>query len=133
MMKHVMSVVLFAALIFCGSFAEGQNVLRVFDAAVSPNPAPPGEMVLITCRVAHTKGPAFIGRVAASASLNDWNASYPMLHDDGSNGDKKAGDGIYSKAVPASKMEGDERFVFIAVDKDNIEVESEPIILTVKK
>jgi uncharacterized alpha/beta hydrolase family protein len=132
-MKHVMSVVLFAALIFYGGLAEGQDVLRVFDAAVTPNPARPGEMVLITCRVAHIKGPTFIELVAASASQGDWNVSYPMLYDDGSNGDKKAGDGVYSKAVPASKVEGDETFVFIAVDKDNTEVESEPITLTVKK
>ena len=66
-----LSVILLAAMIFCGDLAEGQDVLRVFDAAVTPNPARPGEVVFITCRVAHIKGPTFIGRVAASASQGD--------------------------------------------------------------
>ncbi len=96
-----------------------------------PKAGGPGETVIISCRVSHPQGPTFVDRVAANVFGEDRNTTYPMLYDDGTHGDKVAGDGVYSLEIQAPDTASEVRIVFVAVDKDRNEIESEPVIVTV--
>jgi hypothetical protein len=113
------------------SWAE-DSALAISGMKVEPSTVGPGGKVLISCRVTHTSGPMSIERVAATVSSGNLNSSYPMLYDDGTNGDAVADDGIYSLEITAGATVGEERIVFIAVDTDRNEIESEAVILTVQ-
>lgn len=108
------------------------SALTIADMTVEPGAVSPGGKVLISCRVTHTNGPMFIERVAATVSSGNFNSSYPMLYDDGTNGDKVAEDGIYSLEITAGNTAGEAKIVFIAVDIEHDEIESTPVTLTIQ-
>ena len=113
------------------SWAE-DSALTISGMKVEPSTVGSGSMVLISCQVTHSDGPMNIERVAATVSSGNLNTSYPMLYDDGSNGDMVAEDGIYSLEITAGNTAGESKIVFIAVDTEHDEIESEPMILTVE-
>ena len=106
--------------------------LRITDMKAEPDPVAVGGIVLISCRVNHSQGSEFIDRIAATAYFGQWITGYPRLYDDGTRGDITSRDGVYSLLVRAADVPGVEKIIFIAVDKDRKEIESEPIFLTVK-
>jgi len=55
-----------------------------------------------------------------------------MLYDDGTNGDMVAEDGIYSLKITPGNTVGEAKIVFIAVDTEQNEIESTPVILTIQ-
>lgn len=113
------------------SWAQG-SALSISGMKVEPSTVVPGSMVLISCHVSHTNGPLFIERVAATVSSGNLNLSYPMLYDDGTNGDMVAEDGIYSLEISAGNTPGEAKIVFLAVDTEQNEIESDTVILTVQ-
>jgi hypothetical protein len=115
-----------------GSWAQESGGLSITNTMVEPSTVSIGGMVLISCRVSHTSESTHIERVAATVFHGTWISTYPMLYDNGTNGDRIADDGIYSLEIDAPGSAGEARITFDAVDKDRNEIESEPIILTVK-
>ena len=57
--------------------------------------------------------PMNIERGAATVFHGDWVTSYPMLNDDGTNGEQIADDGIYSLEVKAPDMLERQRLFFM--------------------
>ena len=103
------------------------------DATISePTTIKSGGRVIISCHVTHSDGPTFIDRVAAMVIYGKMNASYPMLYDDGTNGDATAGDGNFSLEITTLDSPGEATIVFSAVDKDHMEVNSEPVTLIIR-
>jgi hypothetical protein len=109
-----------------------QPALNITEMKTEPNIVNSGERVVISCRVTNATSSMGIERVAAVASFSEWNTLFPNLYDDGSNGDKVAGDGIFSLEIQVSVQPGEIKILFNAVDKEGEETESEPIFLTVK-
>ncbi len=109
-----------------------ESTFTITDMKAEPAAISQGGKALISCKVTHSAGPMNIERVAATVFHGDWVTAYPMLYDDGTNGDKMTEDGIYSLEITAADSPTEEQIVFSAVDKDRNEIESEPIILTVK-
>lgn len=99
---------------------------------VEPESCLPGEKILVSCTVTHRAGASAIQRVAALISTEKVNSSYPDLYDDGTNGDLTANDGVYSLEITAPEFTGQVQIVFIALDVDMHEIESEPLIFTIK-
>ena len=108
------------------------SALSISGMKVEPSTVGSGNMVLISCQVTHSDGPMNIERVAATVSSGNLNSSYPMLYDDGTNGDKVAEDGIYSLEITAGNTAGEAKIVFIAVDTEQNEIASDTVILTVQ-
>jgi len=108
------------------------SALTISGITVEPGGVGPGGNVLISCQVTHSDGPLNIERVAATVSSRNLNSSYPMLYDDGTNGDMMAEDGIYSLEISAGNTPGEAKIVFIAVDTEQNEIESTPVTLTIQ-
>ncbi len=123
--------VLMLSILLVGPSWARESPLNITETKVEPSTLSQGSQALISCRVAHPEGHASIKRVAAVVSYEEWNTSYPRLYDDGTHGDRVAEDGIYSLEITAGDLPGELRIVFIAVDKDRNEIESEPVIVTV--
>ena len=130
-MKRVLITVSMLILL-SGISLAGDSSLTISDMTVDPSTVSSGGNILISCQVTHSDGPMNIERVAATVSNGNLNSSYPMLYDDGTNGDKVAEDGIYSLEITAGNTAGESKIVFIAVDTEHDEIESEPMILTVE-
>jgi len=113
------------------SWAE-DSALTIADMTVEPSAVGPGGKMLISCQVTHSDGPMNIERVAAAVSSKNLNSSYPMLYDDGANGDMVAEDGIYSLEITAGNTPGEAKIVFIAVDTEQNEIKSAPVTLTIQ-
>jgi hypothetical protein len=121
-------------LILCStglSFAQ-EKTLSVTEMKAYPAVVKPGRKVLISCRATDTRGPMFILRVAAMAKSADFGTSFPVLFDDGTNGDKTSRDGVYSLKIIAPKKPGEVKVFFYAVSTDRQEVESETVTFTVR-
>ena len=131
-MKRVLITVSMLILLLSGISLAGDSSLTISGMKVEPSTVGPGSMVLISCQVTHSDGPLNIERVAATVSSGNLNSSYPMLYDDGTNGDMMAEDGIYSLEISAGNTPGEAKIVFIAVDTEQNEIESDPVILTVQ-
>jgi hypothetical protein len=131
MRSGIISISIFLLLV---SFSWGQeSFLSIVDTKVDPSNVDAGGRVVISCQVTHSDGPINIERVAARVSSGNLNTSYPMLYDDGTNGDMVAEDGIYSLEITtAGNTAGEAKIVFIAVDTERNEIESAPVILTIK-
>ena len=112
-------------------WAEKSHV-TIVDASVKPVTVDPGETVLISCRVVCPDGPSSVEAVAATADHGNWVTTFPKLYDDGTHGDEVANDSVYSLEIQAAYGPGEEKIVFIAVDRDRNEIESEPLILKVE-
>jgi hypothetical protein len=130
MRNIIISTVMFLLLLNISQAQE--STLTITDMKVEPSTVNPGGKVLISCRVTHSEGPMFIGVVGATAFYGNWVTTFPMLYDDGTYGDKIADDEVYSLEIKAADTSGEEKIVFSAVDTDKNEIESDPIILTVK-
>ncbi|MEA3467529.1 MAG: choice-of-anchor X domain-containing protein [Thermodesulfobacteriota bacterium] len=109
-----------------------ESVLSISGMKVEPSTVGSGSMVLISCQVTHSDGPMNIERVASTVSSGNLNSSYPMLYDDGTNGDIVAEDGIYSLEITAGNTPGEAKIIFIAVDTEQNEIESAPVTLTIQ-
>jgi len=131
-MKRVLiTVSMLVLLLTAVSWAE-ESALTISGMKVEPSTVGPGSMVLISCQVTHSDGPLNIERVAATVSSGNLNSSYPTFYDDETNGDMVAEDGIYSLEITAGNTAGEAKIVFIAVDTEQNEIESDPVILTVQ-
>ena len=131
-MKRVLiTVSMLIFLLTAVAWAE-ESAFTITDMKVEPDVVVPVGKVLISCRVTHTNGPINIERVAATISSGNLNSSYPMLYDDGTNGDMVAEDGIYSLEITAGNTAGEAKIVFIAVDTEQNEIESTPVTLTIQ-
>jgi len=131
-MKRVLITVSMLILLLSGISLAGDSPLTITDMTVEPGVVGPGGKVLISCQVTHSDGPMNIERVAATVSSGNLNSSYPMLYDDGTNGDKVAEDRIYSLEITAGNTAGEAKIVFIAVDTEQNEIESAPVTLTIQ-
>ncbi len=119
-------------LIFWGIGWAEEGTVGIDLLSVEPAEVSPGAMVLISCRVTHREGAAWIERVAATAQFGRWVTEYPNLYDDGTHGDLVSGDGVYSLLVRAAEVPGEERITFTVVDKKRREYTSNPILLTIR-
>jgi len=119
-------------LVSYGSWAQESGGLSITNTKVSPGTVSPGEKTLISCLVSHPLGMMHIGRVAATVFHGNWISTYPILYDNGTNGDSVPDDGVYSLEINTPDSAGEAKIVFYAVDRDRNEIKSEPIILTVK-
>jgi hypothetical protein len=124
--------ILFFGLILVGGCYAGEGSLSITEMTVEPAAAAPGEMMLISCRVIHAKGPMFIERVAATMFHAEHNSSYPMLFDDGTHGDRTARDGVFSLQIKVPEVPGEGRLIFEALAVDKVEIESMPISFAVR-
>ena len=131
MRKLFVTVSMLLFLLTAISWAE-DSALTISGMKVEPSTVGYGSMVLISCQVTHSGGPMNIERVAATLSSGNLNSSYPMLYDDGANGDMVAEDGIYSLEISAGNTPGEAKIVFIAVDTEQNEIESTPVTLTIQ-
>jgi hypothetical protein len=132
-MKTILGVGFIVLMVcFTGLSLAQEETLSVTEMKASPAVVKPGRKVLISCRVTDTRGPMFIQRVAATAKGVDLGTTYPMLFDDGTNGDKVSRDGVYSLKITAPKKPGEVKVFFYAVSTDKKEVESDAITFTVK-
>jgi hypothetical protein len=109
-----------------------ESTFTITDIKAEPAAISPGGKALISCKVTHSAGPMNIERVAATVFHGDRVTAYPMLYDDGTNGDIASEDGIYSLEIKSPDTVGEAKIVFHAVDTDKNEIDSEAIILTVK-
>jgi len=130
-MKNILISISMFLLLVGVSWAQ-ESSLTLAETKVELSIVNPGGTVLISCQVTHPNGPMNIQRVAATVSIGNLNSSYPMLYDDGTNGDRVAEDGIYSLEISAPSIAGEAKIIFIAVDTEHNEIESEPVILTVQ-
>jgi len=124
--------VILISFVLAGTSWAQQPALNITKMKAEPDVVNSGERVIISCRVSHAKSSTSIERVAAVASFSEWNILFPNLYDDGTNGDKVAGDGIFSLMIQVSVQAGEIKILFNAVDKEGEETESEPILLIVK-
>ena len=131
MRKIFVTASMLVLLLTAVSWSQG-SALSISGMKVEPSTVGSGSMVLISCQVTHSDGPMNIERVAATVSSGNLNSSYPMLYDDETNGDKVAEDGIYSLEITAGNTAGEAKIIFIAVDTEQNEIESAPIILTIQ-
>lgn len=131
MTRNIIFSLLIFSLLVSISWAQ-ESTLSITDMKAIPNAVSSGDRVLISCRVTHSNGSTFIERVTATVFHGKWTTQYSMLYDDGTHGDKIAEDGIYSLEIKASDTALKQKIVFQATDKDKFEIESEPVILTVK-
>lgn len=131
MRKIFVTASMLVLLLTAVSWSQG-SALGISGMKVEPSTVGSGSMVLISCQVTHSDGPMNIERVAATVSSGNLNSSYPMLYDDGTNGDKVAGDGIYSLEITAGNTAGEAKIIFIAVDTEQNEIESDPVTLTIQ-
>lgn len=131
MRKILVTLSMLVFLLTAVSWAQ-DSALTISGTKVGPSTVGPGSMVLISCQVTHSDGPLNIERVAATVSSGNLNTSYPMLYDDGTNGDKVAEDGIYSLEITAGNTAGEAKIVFIAVDIEHDEIESAQVPLTIQ-
>ena len=129
-MKNYFCYVLFFFLVY--QTCLHAEILSVTESNVSPNSVNINSSALLTCRVSHSEGNENVRVVAASLSTGKANTSYPVLYDDGTNGDAQAEDGIYSIEITAPDTAGEASIVFVAVDTENNEVESDPVVLVVE-
>lgn len=114
------------------AFADEPSGFRITETNVETVTINPAGKVIISCLVSHPAGSLQIKAVGATAFHGRWITTYPVLFDDGTHGDKVAGDGIYSLKIQAADKPCEEKIVFYAADNDGNEVESEPVILIVK-
>lgn len=121
-------------LLLSGILWAQESTLTITDMKVEPATTSPLGKALISCKVTHSAGPMNIEieRVAATVFHGDRVTAYPMLYDDGTNGDIASEDGIYSLEIKSPDTVGEAKIIFHAVDTDKNEIDSEAIILTVK-
>jgi len=127
-------IILFvSSALLVSTVALAQEVpLKITEMKSEPSGVSPGGIVLLSCRVSHSKGPMVIERVAVTTSFEQWSAMYPSLYDDGTHGDSVGGDGIYSLLIRVPDVTGEAIVVFHASDKEGNETESEPTLLTLR-
>ena len=125
-------IIVFSLLLLAGVCWAQDASLTISDGKIEPNATSPNGEALISCRVQHSEGPQQIEGVAAILFHVKRNTSYPRLYDDGTHGDRGAGDGVYSLTVQAPREVGEGRVVFSAIDKQRYEIESDPVFFTVK-
>ena len=92
-----------------------------------------GDSVVISAKVNHPLGLDYIKKVGLVIYHGRWVSIYPFLYDDGTHGDKIAKDGIYSLRIKAEEESKEMKIVISVVDRDNNEVQSEPVILKILK
>jgi hypothetical protein len=128
---HIIGAV-FMVTFFVNVSAAQQPGLSITDMKVEPATVKSGGKARLSCRIIHPAGSGAIERVAATVAEKDRVTGYPRLYDDGTHGDKTAGDGLYSIVIRVSEVSGERKIRFQAVSTDKQEVESEPILLKVK-
>lgn len=92
-------------------------------------PAGAGNVILAVA-VQHPDGQAAVKTVAAEVTGANVYATYPTLHDDGTNGDLAAGDGLYSLSVDLPGPAGERTVTYYAVDQAGLEVVTDPAAFT---
>jgi len=131
MFRNIIISISVLLLLFTLSYAQEAS-LTITGMSAEPATVSPGGKALISCRVSHPGGPMSIERVAATVIHGDVVSVYPKLYDDGTHGDKVSDDGIYSSEIKAANTAGESKITFHAVDTSKNEINSEPIILTIK-
>lgn len=131
-MKKIFVTVSMSVLLLTAVSWAQDSALTISGMKVEPGAVGPGGKVLTSCQVTHSNGPLNIERVAATISSGNLNSLYPMLYDDGTNGDTVAEDGIYSLEISAGNTPGEAKIVFIAMDTEQNEIESAPVTLTIQ-
>ncbi|MHC4759338.1 MAG: hypothetical protein ACYTE8_11840 [Planctomycetota bacterium] len=106
-------LILMALLVISG--CAGQR-LELIDAKVDPAAASPGDNTIISVKVIDTKGVV----AAVTATVREYPSISLDLNDSGENGDKAAGDSIWSIAfnVPYEAGAGEYNWDFEAFDAD---------------
>jgi len=94
---------------------------------VLPSKAAPGSAITLIC-----KTDVEVKQIAAEISGKEWNASFPYLYDDGTNGDKVKNDKTFSLTLTAPTIVGTYQVKFYRVLPDQTELESEPLTFEVQ-
>lgn len=113
-------------------FAEEESKFSFSDLAVTPSIINPGEKVVLSCAITHKDSPSQIKLIAARVLNGKYITEHTMFYDDGTHGDITPDSGTYSLEIYAAGESGEEEIIFIAVDKDNNYLKSDPIILNVR-
>lgn len=132
MKRNLIWLALFFMTIASASWASNISPITISDLKANPAPASAGGAVVISCRVSHSSGLSSIERVFATLSLNNRSTSYSRLYDDGSHGDSKPADGVFSLQISAPPVAGEARVIFSVLDESKVEVESDPLVFSVK-
>ncbi len=103
------------------------SVLACTDMQVLPSKAAPGSAITLIC-----KTDVEVKQIAAEITGKDWNASFPYLYDDGTNGDKVKHDNTYTLTLTAPPVVGIYRIKFYRVLPDQTELESKPLTFEVQ-
>jgi hypothetical protein len=108
------TVLILMVLVFINGCA--QQRLAMIDAKVDPAELPPGVETIISVRVIDTQGVV----AAVTATVREYPAISLDLNDSGEQGDKVAGDGVWSIAfeVPGEASPGQYNWDFEAFDAD---------------
>ena len=106
--------------------------LTIKDMKVESKSRSSPPMVLISCRVEHTRGLKSIEGAAATVFHGQLITVYPNLYDDGTHGDKQLQDGVYSLEITAPDTGGEATVVFHAMDTDRNEIESDPVAIKIE-
>ncbi len=83
--------------------------------------------VVISCEPFHQEGKGFFQRVAVDVNWGKVIVGIPCLYDDGTHGDKKADDGIYSVKVSVPDGAGRVSLRFYLLDVNGDEAEIGPV------
>lgn len=129
---YIISIINMIFLLMVSLSMAQESLLVITDMKVKPTIITPGGEVLISCRISHAQGPSHIVKVRATAFHGNWITTFPMLYDDGTNGDSVPKDGIFSLEISGIKTLCVAKIVFHAVDTDKNEIDSDPIFLTIQ-
>jgi len=131
-MKNKLWMLSIIFLLFVNISWAQESPLTITNMKAEPDIVNTGGKVLITCQVDHTQGAMLIRKVAATIYHGERVTAYPVLYDDGTNGDTESGDGIYSLEIEAGDNACIAQIVFHAVDSDGNEIDSDPISITIE-
>jgi hypothetical protein len=119
-------------IVAASSFGETLAGFMITDTKLSVVESEGQGSLYISSRVRHPKGIVYIDRMAATIFYGNRITTLPQLYDDGTHGDKTPGDGIFTLKIDSYVDPGQYKVVVNSVDRDQIEIESEPMYFVIK-
>ncbi len=103
--------------------ANASDIMSLSNISVAAASSEQGTVV-ISCRPYHQEGKEFFQRVAVDVNWDKEIVGIPILYDDGTHGDRKADDGIYSAmvSVPEGATRVSLKFYLLDINGDEAEI-----------
>ena len=109
-------------------FGQGINsVSACTEMQIPSSTVLAGSVITVVCST-----DVAVKQVAVEITGEQWNAGYPNLYDDGTHGDKKKADNIYTLSINAPAIAGIYKVQFTRVLPDQTELESDPLSFSVQ-